>query len=76
MSVAITKVALRRRLISGARESLYLDFYPAIRDPFSMEMKRREYLGIYIYAKPRTEMEKEFKVMQQLRALCVRHSRK
>ena len=60
MSATITKVALRRRLISGARESLYLDFYPAIRDPFSMEMKRREYLGIYIYAKPRTEMEKEF----------------
>ena len=53
--MGISKVALRRRPITGARESLYLDFYPAIRDPYSMKMIRREYLGIYIYAKPRNE---------------------
>ena len=46
--------------MSGAKESLYLDFYPAIRDPFTMRMTRRESLGIYIYAKPKNEMEREF----------------
>jgi len=72
MSATITKVALRRRSISGARESLYLDFYPAIRDPLTMEMKRREYLGIYIYAKARTEMEKEFNLEMITKAEVIR----
>lgn len=46
--------------MSGAKESLYLDFYPPIRDPFTMRMTRRESLGIYIYAKPKNEIEREF----------------
>ncbi len=46
--------------MSGAKESLYLDFYPPIRDSFTMRMTRRESLGIYIYAKPKNEMEREF----------------
>ena len=46
--------------MSGAKGSLYLDFYPPIRDPFTMRMTRRESLGIYIYAKPKNEMEREF----------------
>jgi hypothetical protein len=75
MSATITKVALRRRPISGARESLYLDFYPAIRDPYNMEMRRREYLGIYIYAKPRTEMEKEFNNEMLMKAEAIRSMR-
>jgi integrase len=75
MSATITKVALRRRPISGARESLYLDFYPAIRDPYSMGMKRREYLGIYIYAKPRTEMEKGFNHDMLMKAEVIRSLR-
>ena len=72
MSATITKVALRRRPISRARESLYLDFYPAIRDPYSMEMKRREYLGIYIHSRPRTEMDKEFNNEMLMKAEVIR----
>ena len=37
------------------RISLYLDYYPAIRNPYTMKMSRREFLGIYIYAKPKNE---------------------
>ncbi len=55
-----TKVTIRQRGISKGRYSLYLDFYPAIRIPETMQMSRREYLGIYIYEKPRTEIEKEY----------------
>lgn len=38
--------------------SLYLDYYPAIRNPETMAMSRREYLGIYIYAHPKNEIER------------------
>lgn len=73
--MGISKVALRRRPITGARESLYLDFYPAIRDPYSMKMIRREYLGIYIYAKPRNEVEKEYNNEMLMKAEVIRSMR-
>ncbi len=44
----LTKVTLRRRPISKGRQTLFLDYYPAVRDPESMKMMRWEYLGIYI----------------------------
>ncbi len=43
-----TKVTLRRKPITQQRESLYLDFYPGIRNPDTMKMVYKEYLGIYI----------------------------
>ncbi|MGL5958003.1 MAG: site-specific integrase [Phocaeicola sp.] len=55
-----TTVSLLRRAISNGRISLYLDFYPAIRKPVTMKMTRREYLGIYIYAKPANEIQRNF----------------
>ncbi|MBK7812502.1 MAG: hypothetical protein IPI50_14975 [Saprospiraceae bacterium] len=42
------KVKLREKKISGNRQSLYLDFYPAIPHPETGEPTRREFLGIYI----------------------------
>ena len=50
MALTCTNVTLRQRVISNGRISLYLDYYPAIRNPYTMKMSRREYLGIYIYA--------------------------
>jgi integrase len=44
------KVKLREKKISGNRQSLYLDFYPAIPHPETGEPTRREFLGLYIYA--------------------------
>ncbi|WP_373828015.1 site-specific integrase [Bacteroides heparinolyticus] len=54
------KVTLRQRLYDSGRISLYLDYYPAIRNPETMQMTRREYLGIYLYAHPKNEMERSF----------------
>jgi integrase len=68
----ISKVTLRKRAVVGAKESLYLDFYPAIRDPFTMRMTRRESLGIYIYTKPRTEVEREFNHEMLVKAEAIR----
>jgi mobilizable transposon, int protein len=47
-------------LYDSGRISLYLDYYPAIRNPETMQMTRREYLGIYLYAHPKNEMERSF----------------
>jgi len=44
------KVKLREKKISGNRQSLYLDFYPAIPHPETNEPTRREFLGLYINA--------------------------
>lgn len=60
MTHTCTKVTVRQRAIRNEKISLYLDYYPAIRHPETMIMSRREYLGIYIYAHPKNEMEREF----------------
>jgi integrase len=68
----IPKVTLRKRAVTGAKESLYLDFYPPVRDPFTMRKTRRESLGIYTYAKPRNEIEKEFNHEMMVKAEAIR----
>jgi len=54
-----TKVTLRKKKISKGRQSLYLDFYPAIPHPETGEPTRREFLGLYIFEKPKTPIEKQ-----------------
>lgn len=44
-----TKVSLRQKKISKGRKSLYLDFYPAIKDPKTGKLSRREFLNMYIF---------------------------
>ena len=73
--MSTTKVSLRKRAISGGRLSLYLDFYPAIRIPESMQMTRREYLRIYINQKPTTEIQREFNNEMLKKAEAIRSIR-
>lgn len=54
-----TKVSLRQKKISKGRKSLYLDFYPPIPHPETGEPTRREFLGLYIYEKPKTSIDKQ-----------------
>ena len=54
-----TKVALRQKKITRGRKSLYLDFYPPIPHPETGEPTRREFLGLYIYEKPKTPIDKQ-----------------
>lgn len=53
-----TKVTLRKKAISGDRESLYLDFYPEIPNPDTGKPTRREFLGMYIYGKAKSPVDK------------------
>ncbi len=54
-----TKVKLRDKKISKGRKSLYLDFYPPIPHPETGEPTRREFLGLYIFEKPKTPIDKQ-----------------
>lgn len=53
------KVTLRQKAITKGRKSLYLDFYPAIKVSDSDKPTRREFLGLYIYDKPKNPLQKQ-----------------
>lgn len=53
------KVTLRKKKITKGRQSLYLDFYPAIPHHQTGKPTRREFLGLYIFEKPQTPFEKQ-----------------
>jgi len=53
------KVTLRQKKISGNRQSLYLDFYPAIPHPETGEPTRREFLGMYLFDKAKNPIDKQ-----------------
>ena len=54
-----TKVTLRQKKISKGRQSLYLDFYPAIPHPETGEPTRREFLGLYLFDKAKNPIDKQ-----------------
>lgn len=69
-----TKVKLRRKPITQGRETLYLDYYPPIRDPETMKMIYKEYLGIYIFQEPQNEIQREYNEEMLLKAEAIQAS--
>jgi len=67
-----TKVFLRKRPYAGGKLSLYLDYYPAIRNPHTNKMTRRETLGIVIFANPTNEMQRRFNQEMEEKAEAIR----
>ena len=59
MRKSATKVTLRKRKLPSGKITLYLDFYPPVRDPRTLKLSRREYLGIYIVDKPRNTVDRQ-----------------
>ncbi|QDK81560.1 site-specific integrase [Spirosoma sp. KCTC 42546] len=53
------KVKVRKKPISNGRTSLYLDYYPAIPHPDTGKPTRREFLGVYLFNRPKTPADKE-----------------
>lgn len=70
-----TKVTLRQKAISKGRKSLYLDFYPPIQHPKTGKPTRREFLGIYIMAKPKNALHKANNKETEVLAEQIRHQR-
>lgn len=52
------KIKLRQKPISGKRQSLYLDFYPAITNPQTGKLTRREFLNFYVCSEIEYEEQK------------------
>lgn len=73
--MSATKVTLRKRALPSGKITLYLDFYPPIRNPRTMQMSRREYLGIYIAKSPRTPAERNINAEKMKQAEAIRAQR-
>ena len=56
----VPSVNVRTAKMTKGRLSVYLDFYPAVRNPQTNKNTRREYLGFYIYENPTTQFQKEY----------------
>ena len=70
-----TKVKLRRKPITQGRESLYLDYYPPIREPETMNMIHKEYLGIYVFKEPKNQIQREYNEDMLLKAEAIQAMR-
>lgn len=54
------KVTLREKAISnGTKKSLYLDYYPPLYFPTTGKETRREFLGLYLFVKPKNTEERK-----------------
>ncbi|WP_409415821.1 tyrosine-type recombinase/integrase [Flavobacterium sp. PS2] len=53
-----SNVTLRQKAISNGRISLYLDFYPPILNTETNQYIRREFLKLYLYDKPKNQIQK------------------
>jgi integrase len=69
------KVKLREKKITGNRQSLYLDFYPAILHPETGVPTRREFLGMYLIDKSKNPIEKQHNKETLQRAEQIRQIR-
>lgn len=56
----------------GEQLSFYLDYYPGYRDENTMKVMRHESLGIYIYAKPKSQREKDYNDRMREKAEALR----
>lgn len=70
----MTKVKLRTKPISDNRKSLYLDFYPAILHPETGKLTRREFLGLHLFDKAKTPINKQHnkKTLELAETICAR----
>ena len=73
MSNICKTVTLRTRKIKGGEQlSFYLDYYPGYRDESTMKVMRHESLGIYIYAKPKNQRERDYNERMREKAEALR----
>jgi integrase len=61
-----TKIKLRRKTITGNRQSLYLDFYYSRTKKGEDTDRGREFLGMYVFI-DKSEINKEIKKLKKLR---------
>ena len=70
-----TKVFLRQRKLNSGKITLYLDYYPPLRDPVTQGRVFRDYLGIYLVDNPKFAIEKEANKEKLRQANAIRSER-
>lgn len=61
-----------RKIKGGKMLSYFLDYYPGYRDEATNKVMRHESLGIYIYAHPKTQREKDYNARRTEKAEALR----
>lgn len=75
MSKCKTVTLRKRKIKNGTQYSLCLDYYPGYRDNTTMKVITREALGIYIFAKPANQQERDFNARMMEKAEILRNRR-
>lgn len=75
MSKCKTVTLRLRKVKNGTQYSLCLDYYPGYRDNITMKVITREALGIYIFAKPANQQERDFNARMMKKAEILRNRR-
>ena len=75
MSKCKTVTLRKRKIKNGTQYSLCLDYYPGYRDNATMKVITREALGIYIFAKPANQQERDFNARMMKKAEILRNRR-
>lgn len=70
-----TKVTLRQRELRSGKISLYLDYYPPVRDLRTRSLVRHDYLGIYLLKNPKEGFERRSNKEKLIHAEAIRAER-
>jgi len=62
------RVSLREQKNKSGRNSLYLDFYPAIYDEKKQKETRRKFIDLYVFDKPANKAEREHNKFTMIKA--------
>ena len=76
MSKCKTVTLRKRKIKNGTQYSVCLDYYPGYRDNVTMRVITREALGIYIFAKPANQQERDFNARMMKKAVIHPHQPK
>ena len=71
----IPTVSINKRKLKDRRVSIYLSYRPAITDPVTKKDHAFETLGIYLWDKPRNDIEKKFNKQAMLRVEGIKSQR-
>ena len=58
--MSVSKVTLRRKTIANGKESLYLEYFPPLLNRDTLKHIHKQYLGIYIFAKPKNAEQRQY----------------
>ena len=71
----IPTVTINKRKLKDRRVSIYLSYRPAITDPITKKDHAFETLGVYLWDKPRNDIEREFNKQAMLRVEGIKAQR-